>query len=1039
MLRPIFFLAFFIALVFGANPISAQSFDWVRGGGSMHPIPSGTAREAVYEMCTDYNGNVYALSSIGHIGPIIADTFYRASAYGSDENLLLTSHTCDGQMRFAKLISATSCENYGLASDSTGHIYIAMMAFHGSVSSSTFLRIGYDTTITGATNQTQMLIQYDTSGHLGWVRFVGDNTTATLMGTLSYGSNLAVDGDNNVHFINTMRYGVPITPTLTSHWGTYDLKYNSIGTLLSVKKLQIDSSLILVDGVCINKSNNKLYVYGSRLNGMFPDSSRYPYVAAYDTDRNLVWIDTLESATLGGGFPAFSGIVSDNAAHIYLTGARAGSLGYRGDTVYSVLSGALSFVMKLDTNGQAGWIRGFSNTLSVNNLLQPCITPNGNVVAGGTITGTMVSGTDTMIVYSGEGQNSHFVIIDTAGFIDVHQQLHGWGFNDGINCAVSDRIGNIHVGGEIQTNTWAGSLTPYTSIGGNSDYFIMKYGVDCDCIAMPIASYTDTGYLVHGFTYTGTTTPIIDSVRWDFGDGTTSTLLNPIHTYATADTFSACVRVYTPCGSDLYCKEIRIPCITAPVPAFAMSGTGLTRTFTYTGTATGVSSLSWTFTDGGVAAGSPVNHTFSAAATYTACVTAVNTCGSTTTCNPITVTCTATPVSAYTVSGAGLTKIFNYTGTTAGLDSVRWTFGDGGIATGLTPGHAYAAAGTYTVCATVYTNCGSHTYCSPIVVTCITSPVASFSSSGSGLTHTFTYSGTTSGMDSVRWNFGDGIASTVLSPIHTFSAAGTYTVCVTVYTNCGSNTYCTPITVTCLVPPIASFTFSGTGAAKTFTYTGTTTGMDSVRWNFGDGGTSTLLSPTHTFSTEDTFNVCVRVYTNCGSHISCQDVIATCFSPVVSAFTDTGSLVHGFAYTGTMPGYDSVVWDYGDGNTDTGLITIHTYAVADTYNVCAKVYTDCGTHTYCRNIIVLVATSVSSISAANIQVYPNPSAAELYITGIAQKTDYRILNVVGVSLQQGILTNGSNTISIQNIPTGMYLLELVGVDGTRNVVRIVKM
>jgi hypothetical protein len=46
------------------------------------------------------------------------------------------------------------------------------------------------------------------------------------------------------------------------------------------------------------------------------------------------------------------------------------------------------------------------------------------------------------------------------------------------------------------------------------------------------------------------------------------------------------------------------------------------------------------------------------------------------------------------------------------VTNVAWNWGDGSISTGLYPSHTYAAAGWYTICATVYTSCGdSATYC----------------------------------------------------------------------------------------------------------------------------------------------------------------------------------------------------------------------------------------------------------------------------------------------------------------------------------------
>ena len=77
--------------------------------------------------------------------------------------------------------------------------------------------------------------------------------------------------------------------------------------------------------------------------------------------------------------------------------------------------------------------------------------------------------------------------------------------------------------------------------------------------------------------------------------------------------------------------------------------------------------------------------------------------------------CTAAPIASYTDTGSHTVDV-TFTGTTSGLDSVRWTFGDGGTATGTTALHTYTASGTYHVCVTVYTSCGSDSHCSDVVI-----------------------------------------------------------------------------------------------------------------------------------------------------------------------------------------------------------------------------------------------------------------------------------------------------------------------------------
>ena len=114
---------------------------------------------------------------------------------------------------------------------------------------------------------------------------------------------------------------------------------------------------------------------------------------------------------------------------------------------------------------------------------------------------------------------------------------------------------------------------------------------------------------------------------------------------------------------------------------------------------------------------------------------------------------------------------------------------------------------------------------------------------------------------SYLWNFGDGSTSSQPNPIHTFSQ-GKYNTCLTVNgtnacvsTICSyqklnfSSSYCTAsILDSNLSANIKLFKSSTFGVAP-FDYL----------WNFGDGGTSTLSNPTHTYLIQGSYPVTLRV------------------------------------------------------------------------------------------------------------------------------------------------------------------------------------
>ena len=636
------FFTFFISI----GTVQAQTFNWVTGGGTVASM-SGTGTnqmEQVQSMCTDPNGNIYVLSFVGN-DPVTADTFSEIS-YGVNDNVLLTSYSCNGQMRWAKLLqnNGYGVKPYGIQSDSLGNIYVAGYFDAGGG----IMQIGTDTSIGPPASDyvTVGLIRFDTSGNFKWIRYVGNNTLVALEGLGSLADPLTIDGANNVHYFCYMKTGVPLMSGDTSMYGVYDMTYNTGGTLLSAVRLDMDSQWFL-HGAVIDPATNKLYVcgeinqyiYGGTLTDTF-------YAAAFDASRNLLW----QYFAGHGDDDGFTGVVLDKAKHLHFSGSAQSTsfattiFSFNGDSVSNTHYGSddISVVMTTDTNGTVEWLKHFDCNNSINSFSSITQLPNNKVAVAGTFSGIVSDGTGSLAGPPDEGQNPYIVIVDSAGDIETMQIINEDGAFDGYNAAdaiTSDRVGNVYVGGAVVDSVYATGLitASYISVGGPSDFFVMKYGVDCSCTSMPVANYTDTGTITIGFNYTGTTASI-DSVVWNFGDGTaTVTGTTPIHTYTASGTYDACATVYSSCGNDMYCSEITVSlCTTAPVASFSDTGTQ-TIGFTYTGTTAGMDSVVWSFGDGTICDSMNPIHTYTTAGTYTICVTAYTACGNDTVCSSVVV------------------------------------------------------------------------------------------------------------------------------------------------------------------------------------------------------------------------------------------------------------------------------------------------------------------------------------------------------------------------------------------------------------------
>jgi PKD repeat protein len=117
----------------------------------------------------------------------------------------------------------------------------------------------------------------------------------------------------------------------------------------------------------------------------------------------------------------------------------------------------------------------------------------------------------------------------------------------------------------------------------------------------------------------------------------------------------------------------------------------------------------------------------------------------------------------------------------------NWSFGDGTNSTDQNPTHTYSAAGKYTVNLKVSNSNGTNSKLATITVLEIPAPVlpvANFSSYNSLSVQFTDLSENATRWD---WDFGDRATSTEQDPTHTYSAAGKYTVNLTVSNENGTN------------------------------------------------------------------------------------------------------------------------------------------------------------------------------------------------------------------------------------------------------------
>lgn len=80
------------------------------------------------------------------------------------------------------------------------------------------------------------------------------------------------------------------------------------------------------------------------------------------------------------------------------------------------------------------------------------------------------------------------------------------------------------------------------------------------------------------------------------------------------------------------------------------------------------------------------------------------------------------------------------------------------------------------------------------------------------------------------------------------------------------------------------------------------------------------------------------------------------------------------------------------------------------------------------NGLVGTLLNIPSTNTDDIVLYPNPVVDNLYVTTTLSYS-YSLLNITGVTLIEHTLDKGDNKISMDNFPSGIYLLKVASKDG----------
>jgi gliding motility-associated-like protein len=205
------------------------------------------------------------------------------------------------------------------------------------------------------------------------------------------------------------------------------------------------------------------------------------------------------------------------------------------------------------------------------------------------------------------------------------------------------------------------------------------------------------------------------------------------------------------------------------------------------------------------------------------------------------------------------------------------------------------------------------------------------------------------------WNFGDGQTQPLFpggKVYHTYSTPGAYTVSLTINDagGCQVTTNANVGTVTALGPK-ANFAVSATTmlyGSTLYLYNYTNTyglGLVNYSWDLGDGTSSTVVSPSHSYAAPGTYTVTLTASNPAGGCSSsfAVTVVVQPYNPHFQTYTNyvtSGKCPPVLAqFQNTSYGYSSIGWDFGDGATAGNVSSpSHVYATPGAYTVTLSLY-----------------------------------------------------------------------------------------------------
>ncbi len=461
----------------------------------------------------------------------------------------------------------------------------------------------------------------------------------------------------------------------------------------------------------------------------------------------------------------------------------------------------------------------------------------------------------------------------------------------------------------------------------------------------------------------------VQTYNWYFGDGATSQLLNPLHTYTDTGTYyvmligidSNSCNIVDTAFLDVEVRDDSIVANFLPTTTIDCYNRSVAMsTFSYQS-----ATYAWSMGDGSQYITDSINHTYTNPGTYNIILVVSDTtrCSlADTFTSQVTIPQSVDATfSASSILGC-IPLTVNFNAPFFATSNYYWNFGDGASSNTANTMHTYTVADTFQVQLIVVDSNSCN-----IADTAFATVITIDSSADAAFDFTRTFFGCDSvqvtlwsvyqGEDSELWDFGDGTqAANTDTVYHVYNTAGTFTI--THYLT-DADKVCkqldTSQIVISLLPLNISITIPDTGGCLPFTaqLIGNSVLLSTdFTWYFGDGNSAAGDTAFHTFNVTGTFNVtvvaidtnaCVGADSVFAQITVIDDSVHADFNVNILNDCDSNLIVD---LVNTSTNALEYIWTFGDGTSSAQLNENHSYNVPATYTITLMVQDTNRCHPY---------------------------------------------------------------------------------------------